>query len=74
MLSSHRAVVDNIDTIVQSAYRQGRSDGQRGVVQNAANVQSVAPDDARGQNQNNPLQDQLREIMRSQNSRMTFKV
>lgn len=74
MLSSHRAVIDNIDTIVQSAYRQGMSDGQRGVVQNAANVQSVAPDDVSGQNQNNPLQDQLREIMRSQNSRMTFKV
>tara|TARA_R100001510_G_scaffold43777_1_gene40241 strand:- start:1445 stop:2608 length:1164 start_codon:yes stop_codon:yes gene_type:complete len=74
LLSSHRAVIDNIDTIVQSAYRQGMSDGQRGVVQNAANVQSVAPDDASGQSQNNPLQDQLRQIMRSQSSRMTFNI
>ena len=73
-LSSHRAVVDNIDTIVQSAYRQGMSDGQRGVVTNAANVQTAAPNDASGQNQTNPLQEQLREIMRGNNTRVTFNV
>ena len=28
--NSHRAVVDNIDSIVASAYRQGLGDGQRG--------------------------------------------
>ena len=38
MLSSHRAVIDNIDKIVSAAYRQGMGDGQRGIVDKAANV------------------------------------
>ena len=73
-LSSHRAVVDNIDTIVQSAYRQGMSDGQRGVVTNAANVQTAAPNDASGQNQPNPLADQVRQILQKNNSKVTFNI
>jgi len=73
-LSSHRAVVDNIDTIVQSAYRQGMSDGQRGVVTNAANVQAAAPNDASGQNQPNPLADQVRQILQQGKSKVTFNI
>ena len=73
-LSSHRAVVDNVDKIISSAYRQGMSDGQRGVVQNAANVKTVAPDDASSQNQTNPLSDQVREILRGNNSKVTFNI
>ena len=73
-LSSHRAVIDNIDTIVQSAYRQGMSDGQRGVVTNAANVQTAAPNDASGQNQTNPLADQIRQIMGNQSNKLTFNI
>ena len=73
-LSSHRAVVDNIDTIVQSAYRQGMSDGQRGVVTNAANVQAAAPNDAASQNQTNPLTDQVRSILQKNNSKVTFNI
>lgn len=73
-LSSHRAVVDNIDVIVQSAYRQGMSDGQRGVVTNAANVQAAAPNDASGQNQTNPLADQVRQILQKNNSKVTFNI
>tara|TARA_R100001079_G_scaffold30455_1_gene15402 strand:- start:4972 stop:6042 length:1071 start_codon:yes stop_codon:yes gene_type:complete len=37
-LNSHRAVVDNIDAIVANAYRQGLGDGQKGLVNKAANV------------------------------------
>ena len=74
LLSSHRAVVDNIDTIVQSAYRQGMSDGQRGVVTNAANVQAAAPKDASGQNQTNPLADQVRQILQQGRSKVTFNI
>ena len=74
LLSSHRAVVDNIDTIVQSAYRQGMSDGQRGVVTNAANVQAAAPNDASGQNQTNPLADQVRQILQQGRSKVTFNI
>jgi hypothetical protein len=37
-LNSHRVVLDNIDNIVASAYRQGLGDGQRSLVDKAANV------------------------------------
>ena len=37
-LNSHRVVLDNIDNIVASAYRQGLGDGQRNLVNKAANV------------------------------------
>ena len=37
-LNSHRVVLDNIDSIVASAYRQGLGDGQRSLVDKAANV------------------------------------
>lgn len=74
MLSSHRTVIDNIDKIVQSAYRQGMSDGQRGVVQNAANVQAKAPDDVSGTQNTNPLGEQVRDILRGNRSTMTFNI
>lgn len=74
LLSSHRAVVDNIDKIVQSAYRQGMSDGHRGVVQNAANVQTKAPNDASGQQNSNPLGEQVKQILQRNRSTMTFNI
>lgn len=74
LLSSHRAVIDNIDMIVQSAYRQGMSDGQRGVVQTAANVQTKAPDDVSGQQNSNPLGEQVKQILQSKRSTMTFNI
>ena len=43
MLNMHRAVVDNMDKVVQSVYRQGLSDGQRGIVEKAANVTPTSP-------------------------------
>lgn len=73
LLSSHRAVIDNIDNIVSSAYRQGMSDGQRGVVNKAANVQAQPPQIGQ-QNQNaDPIIDQLKTIM-GDGGRMTFKL
>lgn len=42
-LSAHRAIVDNIDSIVQSAYRQGLGDGQKNIVTRAANVDASNP-------------------------------
>lgn len=74
LLSSHRTVIDNIDKIVQAAYRQGMSEGQRGVVQNAANVQAKAPDDASGQQNSNPLGEQVRQILQRNRSTMTFNI
>jgi hypothetical protein len=43
MLNMHRAVIDNVDKVVQSVYRQGLSDGQRGIVEKAANVTPTSP-------------------------------
>ena len=42
-MNMHRAVIDNVDKIVQSVYRQGMADAQRSVVQNAANATPTSP-------------------------------
>jgi hypothetical protein len=42
-LSTHRAVIDNIDAIVKAVYGQGLSDGQSSVVKEAVNPSSTAP-------------------------------
>ena len=73
MLSSHRAVVDNIDKIVSSAYRQGMSDGQRGIVDKAANVQTQTPQIGQTSNEADPVISQLKQIM-GDGGRMTFKL
>lgn len=72
MLSSHRAVIDNIDKIVSSAYRQGMSDGQRGVVDKAANIQTQTPQVGQTQD-GDPVISQLKQIM-GDGGRMTFKI
>ncbi len=41
--NSHRALVDNIDAIAKSLYQQGLSDGQRKIVEQAANVSTQSP-------------------------------
>jgi len=45
-LSSHRAVIDNIDAIVANAYKQGMSAGRKGLVNQAANVSMDTPQQA----------------------------
>ena len=63
MLNMHRAVIDNVDRIVQSVYRQGMSDGQRGIVQNAANASPTSPNQGNAQPAGDPLAQQLREAL-----------
>jgi hypothetical protein len=72
-LNSHRAIVDNIDAIISSTYRQGLSDGQKNVVQNASNIQAQVPNQS-AQNDNNPLEDQLKNIMGKGSNKLTFKI
>mgnify|MGYP003109170762 CR=1 FL=1 len=72
-LNSHRAIVDNIDAIISSTYRQGLSDGQKNVVQNASNIQAQVPNQST-QNDNNPLQEQLKNIMGKGSNKLTFKI
>ena len=73
LLSSHMALLDNIDSIVQSVYRQGMSDGQRGIVDKAANVQTQSPQVGQNQTTNDPVVDQLKQIM-GNGGRMTFNI
>ena len=72
-LSSHRALIDNIDSIAQSIYRQGLSDGQRGLVEKAANVQSSTPQQQTNNNDSDPVISQLKQIMGG-NSGMRFRI
>lgn len=41
--NTHQALVDNIDAIAKSLYQQGLSDGQRKIVEQAANVSTQSP-------------------------------
>lgn len=70
-LSSHRAVIDNIDHIVSSAYKQGLGDGQKGLVHKAANVQNKSPNQG-GTTQSNGMAEQLKNIMKNSSSKMVF--
>ncbi len=63
MLNMHRAVIDNVDKIVQSVYRQGMADAQRSVVQNAANSTPTSPNQGRAPSGPDPLVQQLKEAL-----------
>ena len=71
-LNVHRAVVDNMESIVKSIYRQGLSDGQRGIVERAANVTPQSPQVTNNQTQIDSVAQQLREAMGS--SKLTFNI
>ena len=74
-LNSHLAVIDNIDTIVSSAYRQGLGDGQKAVVSNAANISTDAsPSSSQNLNEQNPLAQQVSQLLRANSSKMTFNI
>jgi len=61
-LNVHRAVIDNMEAIVQSVYKQGMSDGQRGLVNQAANVSTQTPNQ-NGQTQESSLAAQLKQAL-----------
>lgn len=62
-LNMHRTVLDNINSILTSAYRQGMSDGQKTIVNKAANVSTKTPNQGGANNQQDPLTAQLREAL-----------
>lgn len=70
-LTSHRAILDNIDAIVQSVYRQGLGDGQKGIVDMASNVQSSRPNVSSDVSSDQSLLDQVSPFFN--NNLMTFK-
>jgi len=71
-LNMHRTVIDNINEILTSAYRQGMSDGQKNIVNKAANVSSKTPNQGNGQPQGDPLAEQLRDVFGMNNSFIKF--
>lgn len=68
----HRTVVDNIDEIVKAVYQQGMSDGQRRVVETAANVKVNTPNVGNVQQGSN-VEEQLRQIIGESDSMMRFR-
>ena len=72
--NSHQTLIDNIDNIVSSAYRQGMGDGQRGLVNKAANVSTNTPSQNSAQNNNNSLAEQVKNIMGANSNKMTFNI
>ena len=71
-LNAHRALVDNIDSIVQSVYQQGMSDGQKKVVQTAANVSNESAQRDTSQ-QSDGIAEQLRNALGGRGT-MTFNI
>jgi len=72
-LNSHMAVLQNIDSIVSAAYKQGMGDGQRGLVNKASNVSVESPQTNGIQGDENLVSDQLRQIMGGGNT-LTFNI
>jgi len=70
-LTAHRAILDNIDTIVQAVYRQGLGDGQKGIVSMASNVQSSRPNVSNDVSSDQSILDQVSPFFN--NNLMTFK-
>ena len=68
----HRTVTDNLPNILQNIYQQGLSDGQRAIVERAANVDSSNPVSPI-QNQNNALAEQILDALGRQKT-LTFKI
>lgn len=68
----HRTVTDNLPNILQSIYQQGLSDGQRAIVERAANVDASTPV-APVQNQKSALAEQVLDALGRQQT-LTFKI
>jgi hypothetical protein len=71
-LNAHRALIDNVDDIVNAVYKQGLSDGQRKVVETAANIQPTGNQVSR-EPSSNPVADQIRQAMGGR-APLTFKL
>jgi hypothetical protein len=71
----HQAVLDNIETIVKTAYQQGLGEGQRGLVDKAANVQFQQPNQVGNTGNNTPsLEEQVKNALGFNDNGLTFKI
>ena len=74
LLNSHRALIDNIDEIVNAVYQQGVGDGQRGLVEKTANVSTESPQTAGGEQRVNNISQQLADALGMGSETLTFKI
>lgn len=74
LLNSHRALIDNIDEIVNAVYRQGLGDGQRGLVEKTANVSIESPQQAGGEQRVNNVAQQLADALGMGGNTLTVKI
>lgn len=72
----HQAVLDNIETIIKSAYQQGLGEGQRNLVDKAANVQYKQPNETGNTGvQNVPsIEEQVKNALGLNDNGLTFKI
>ena len=73
MLNAHRTVLDNIDEIVKNVYNQGLSDGQRKLVEKAANVDAGSPNPVNVP-ANDAVLEQLRNALGQSDNLLRFRV
>lgn len=73
-LNSHMAVIQNIDAIVDAAYKQGMGDGQRGLVNKAANVSNESPSQGQVSQNPNSISEQLRSNGFMGGNTLTFNI
>ena len=59
----HRTVTDNLPNILQSMYQQGLSDGQRTIVERAANIDPQAPQTTTEPSQQDALAQQVMDAL-----------
>lgn len=74
LLSSHIAVIDNVDRIVKSAYTKGLGDGQRTLVNTASNVSTQTAPQGNQNQQTSPLADQVKQILNAGSGGLTFNI
>ena len=74
LLNSHRALIDNIDEIVNAVYRQGLGDGQRGLVEKTANVSTESPQQTGGEQRVNNVAQQLADALGMGGNTLTVKI
>lgn len=71
----HQAVLDNIETIVKTAYQQGLGEGQRGLVDKAANVQFNQPNSSSNSDSDTPnIEEQIKNALGMNDDTLSFKI
>ena len=73
LLSSHRAVIDNIENIVNAAYQYGLGKGQKKIVERAANIDASSPNQ-QSKGETNQVEKQIMDaLFKGGDSLMRFK-